>query len=67
MDHYRETLDHYGPQVGVNMMRKHIGWYTKGLHGSADFRNAVNQVADAATVLDMLDRFYAPWRSRAAA
>jgi tRNA-dihydrouridine synthase B len=65
--HYRETLDHYGNEVGVNMMRKHIGWYTKGLHGSAEFRNNVNKISDPKLVLDMLDQFYAPWRSREAA
>ncbi len=66
-EHYAETLAHYGTQVGVNMMRKHIGWYTKGLHGSAEFRNKVNQQPDYRVVLAMLDEFYAPWRSRAAA
>ena len=66
-EHYRAILEHYGAFIGVNMARKHIGWYTKGLTGSAEFRNAVNQEADAATVLDMLERFYAPWLSRAAA
>ena len=66
-EHYRAILEHYGALIGVNMARKHIGWYTKGLTGSAEFRNAVNQEADAATVLDMLERFYAPWLSRAAA
>ncbi len=65
--HYRAMLDHYGEITGVNLARKHIGWYTKGLHGSAEFRNAVNQIADSATVLDMLARFYDPWLSRAAA
>ncbi len=65
--HYRTMLDHYGEVTGVNLARKHIGWYTKGLHGSAEFRNAVNQVPDSATVLDMLARFYDPWLSRAAA
>ena len=29
----------YGSEIGVNMVRKHIGWYTKGLPGSAEFRN----------------------------
>jgi tRNA-dihydrouridine synthase B len=60
-------LAHYGNETGVNMARKHLGWYTKGLHGSAEFRNAVNQVPDPQDVLHMLDQFYAPWRSRAAA
>jgi tRNA-dihydrouridine synthase B len=66
-EHYRMMLDHYGRETGVNMARKHLGWYTKGLSGSAEFRNMVNQVPDADDVLRMLDRFYAPWRSRAAA
>ena len=29
----------YGTQTGVNLARKHIGWYTKGLPGSAELRN----------------------------
>lgn len=60
VEHYRAMLDLYGSEIGVNMARKHLGWYTKGLTGSAEFRNAVNQQASAATVLDMLEAFYAP-------
>jgi tRNA-dihydrouridine synthase B len=67
VEHYTESLELYGNQVGVNMMRKHIGWYTKGLHGSAEFRNSVNKIDNPDTVLAMLAEFYAPWRSRAAA
>ncbi|WP_404339243.1 tRNA dihydrouridine synthase DusB [Sphingomonas sp. MMS12-HWE2-04] len=66
-EHYIDSLSLYGNEVGVNMMRKHIGWYTKGIHGSAEFRNKVNQQADPKVVLDMLAEFYAPWSSRAAA
>jgi tRNA-dihydrouridine synthase B len=67
VEHYEAMLSHYGREIGVNMARKHIGWYTKGLHGSADFRNAVNQEPDASRVLRMLADFYEPWRFRAAA
>jgi tRNA-dihydrouridine synthase B len=67
VEHYRAMLDHYGEMTGVNMARKHIGWYTRGLPGSAEFRNRVNQEPSAAKVLAMLDDFYAPWRARAAA
>ena len=66
-EHYEAMLSHYGNEVGVNMARKHIGWYTKGLHASAEFRNRVNQIPDPKTVQAMLAEFYAPWRSRAAA
>ena len=67
VDHYQAMLEHYDVFTGVNMARKHIGWYTKGLAGSAEFRNRVNQEADPRTVLAMLREFYAPWLSRAAA
>ena len=67
VDHYEAMLEHYGNVTGVNMARKHIGWYTKGLTGSAEFRNAVNQVPDADRVKSMLAEFYAPYLRRAAA
>ena len=66
-DHYRAMLDHYGEMTGVNMARKHLGWYTKGLHGSAEFRNRVNQIPDSASVLAALAEFYDPFLDRAAA
>jgi tRNA-dihydrouridine synthase B len=65
--HYDAMLDHYGKETGVNMARKHIGWYTRGLHGSAEFRNRVNQEPDPKVVKAMLADFYAPWRTREAA
>jgi tRNA-dihydrouridine synthase B len=67
VEHYHAMLDHYGAMTGVNMARKHIGWYTKGLPGSAEFRNRVNFEAEAEAVLAMLREFYTPWLSRAAA
>ena len=64
VEHYDAMLDHYGEMTGVNMARKHIGWYTKGLTGSAEFRNAVNQEPSAAKVKAMLADFYAPYRNQ---
>ena len=57
-EHYAMMLDLYGPVIGVNLARKHLGWYTKGLTDSGTFRNAVNQLADPADVVSMIDRFY---------
>jgi tRNA-dihydrouridine synthase B len=67
VEQYEAMLALYGTEVGVNCARKHIGWYTKGLHGSAEFRTAFNKEADAKRALAMLREFYAPWLSRAAA
>ncbi|MBV9881929.1 MAG: tRNA dihydrouridine synthase DusB [Sphingomonadaceae bacterium] len=66
-EQYEAMLDLYGEQIGVNCARKHIGWYTKGLHGSAEFRNAFNQEPDARRARAMLRDFYAPWLVKAAA
>jgi len=67
LQQYAEMLELYGTHTGVNLARKHIGWYTKGLPGSAELRNAVNQQDDPAVVTAMLREFYAPWLDRAAA
>ena len=64
VEHYDAMLDHYGEMTGVNMARKHVGWYTKGLTGSAEFRNAVNQEPSAAKVKAMLADFFAPYRDQ---
>ena len=67
IEHYRSMLDHYGEDVGVKIARKHLGWYTKGLPGSAEFRNRVNFIAEASQVLGELERFYEPFLLRRAA
>jgi len=67
LDQYDAMQSLYGTVTGVNLARKHIGWYTKGLTGSAEFRNAVNQQDDPAVVIRMLRDFYAPWLARSAA
>ena len=64
---YDEMLSLYGKHTGVNLARKHIGWYTKGLPGSAELRNTVNQQDDPNVVIAMLREFYAPWLARSAA
>ena len=66
-EHYRAMLDHYGEEVGTKIARKHLGWYTKGLPGSAEFRNFVNFIDDPLQVLEELERFYEPSLRRRAA
>jgi len=67
LEQYDAMLSLYGTQTGVNLARKHIGWYTKGLPGSAELRNTVNGQDDPAVVTRMLRDFYSPWLSRSAA
>ena len=65
--HYDAMLTHYGSDVGVKIARKHIGWYSKGLPDSAEFRAAVNQSNDPAAVRTLMRGFYEPLIERAAA
>jgi tRNA-dihydrouridine synthase B len=65
--HYDAMLVHYGSDVGVKIARKHIGWYSKGLPGSAEFRAAVNQSADPTAVRSLIRGFYEPLVEREAA
>ena len=58
--HYDDMLTHYGRNPGVRIARKHLGWYSKGLPGSAEFRAAVNQTDEMANVASLLRRFYEP-------
>ena len=67
IEHYSAMLEHYGRDTGLKIARKHLGWYTKGMHGSADFRNHVNFVDDPDQVLGELARFYEPFLRRKAA
>jgi tRNA-dihydrouridine synthase B len=67
LEQYDEMLQLYGTHTGVNLARKHIGWYTKGLPGSAELRNTVNQQDNPAVVVRMLREFYSPWLARSAA
>src|SRR5258708_21132863 len=58
--HFEGMLSHYGRETGVRMARKHLGWYSKGLPASAEFRAAVNRETDPAKVRAMLASFFLP-------
>ena len=59
-EHFEAMLSHYGQETGVRMARKHLGWYSKGLPSSADFRAAVNRETEPARVRALLAAFFLP-------
>jgi tRNA-dihydrouridine synthase B len=65
--HYDDMLSHYGREIGLRIARKHLGWYSKGLPGSAEFRAAVNQTDEVPQVRALLRAFYDPLIEREAA
>jgi tRNA-dihydrouridine synthase B len=60
LSHLDEMLLHYGHDTGIKIARKHIGWYSKGLEGSAEFRVKVNQTETSQSMVDLVDSFYRP-------
>ncbi|MGH6928348.1 MAG: tRNA dihydrouridine synthase DusB [Dongiaceae bacterium] len=67
LQHYQDMLVHYGSDCGMRVARKHIGWYSKGLPGSGEFRAAINRIANPAAVMEAIRAFYCPIVERLAA
>lgn len=60
LQHYEDTLHHYGVHNGMRVARKHLGWYTKGLPDSAQVRADINRMDNPEAVKERLRAFYAP-------
>lgn len=57
--HYDAMLEHYGELNAVRLMRKHLGWYSSGMRGSAEFRREVNKLSDSKQAIAFVKDFYA--------
>ena len=66
LEHYDSMLVHYG-SPGMKIARKHLGWYSKGLPNSAEFRSRVMREFNPDTVKAMLREYYKPIIEMAAA
>ncbi len=60
IEHYQAMLSHYGVEAGLRIARKHLGWYSKGLPGSAEFRTKVMQIDEPNAVMALVRDFYQP-------
>ncbi len=58
LQHFDEMLRHYGADAGLRIARKHLGWYSKGLRSSSEFRAAVNSLASVEAIKDLIHRFF---------
>lgn len=67
LEHLDAMLVHYGSEPGVRIARKHMGWYSKGLPGSAEFRAEINRTGDPEAMRRIIADFYAPLLEKAAA
>ena len=66
LQHYAGMLAHFGADAGMRLARKHVSWYSRGLHGSAEFRVAVNRLTDPDDVVELIEKFFDSVAARAA-
>ncbi|NQU05885.1 MAG: tRNA-dihydrouridine synthase, partial [Calditrichaeota bacterium] len=57
LKHYRMMLDYFPEAAAVPKMRKHIGWYTKGMRESSRLRAAVMKITKAEDVIGQIEEF----------
>ena len=55
IEHMKLAVAEHGEYVAVREMRKHIGWYIKGLKNSARFRDEINKLTDCESVVMKLN------------
>ncbi len=58
INHLHDLYDFYGEYSGVRIARKHISWYTKGLVGSAGFRQSMNQLQTSEQQIIETNKFF---------
>ena len=54
--HFEMMLEEKGEYVAVRLMRKHIGWYIKGMRGAASLRRLINELESAEEIYAAIDR-----------
>ena len=58
LEHFNLSLDHYGIEVGLKSFRKHLGWYSKSLKNSNEFRFKVNKCNDKRLIEKYIKDFF---------
>jgi len=58
LEHFEAILELYGIEGGVKIARKHLGWYSKGLKDSAEYRVHINQNECPVKMRGLVTNFY---------
>lgn len=54
---YDLSLTYKEERLVINQMRKHVGWYIKGLPQAASYRDRVNKLRTSEEIFDLLDEY----------
>lgn len=58
LSHLQELYEFYGEYSGCRIARKHIAWYTRGLHASNEFRQRMYQVESTHEQAQVVTRYF---------
>ena len=56
--HYHMMLESKPENIAVREMRKHIGWYSRGIRDAGKFRAEINQCREAKKAIEMISSFF---------
>ena len=54
-EHFDAMLARYGDRSGLLQMRKHLGWYVRGIHDAASMRERINKATEPGAVRMLLE------------
>jgi tRNA-dihydrouridine synthase B len=57
-EHMQHLLDFHGTRTASKLARKHVIWYSKGLHGSADFRRHFQTISDWQQMMAYAENYF---------
>lgn len=55
--HLKLAVNYFGEDKAVREMRKHIGWYVKGIKNCTDVKNLINTEKSSGNVIDILLKY----------
>ncbi len=58
LEHLSNSLNHYGEEVGIKTFRKHLGWYSKSLENSNEFRCKINNSLNKSQINSLIKDFF---------
>ena len=54
-EHFEAMLERYGETSGMLQMRKHLGWYVKGIRDASSMRDRINKASDPNAVRALIE------------
>ena len=57
-EHLRLMAEHHGLRTASQLARKHVAWYSKGLHGSAEFRQHFQAMSEWQQMVDYAGSYF---------